>query len=931
MKKFLPLLIAVCSVALCSLFVFTSIDRKTADIFQRALPVLDEKDSIVMINVDDGSVEEIGSWPFSRDVYADALISLKELGTEAVVFDLSFLDKSPAKVDEDYVKNTLPNYVDTYFSSIEESAGYIIDEYASGSLKAADASQAKKMFSQASNDVKDSLNTSIAYVIHSQDEILGNAIKFFDNTYLTLTLNDEFLLEGDEHDWVASNIVLKDVEAENDTLTPEFVGIQPAIPELIHNAKTAGFVNADPDRDGYLRRVHLVYKYEGQYYGQLLFVPVLAHLGNPKIAVSNSHIILKGARMEDGTTKDIRIPRSEDGSVIVKYPPIEYEQYKNLPLWNIYRISILEKMLYDNLKIMSDNGFLSVWDGDNTPVDFYENAEFIKNEICKGEIDEASGVSYATYFNFRKSFFDSMDTLLSAEYENTVLGIADDDETVDFIKDSFKMVREQFGEFTAARKDVSEKVNKAICIVGTCATSTTDYGLIQYQEHYPNPGLHYAVANQILTEDFVDDAPAWISIVIASVLCLVSCFLANKIKSTTRQLLTGGLFLIATTGAILAYFIVTKVYIGLTIPFASLFISFVATTIIGFLTASHEKKFITNAFSQCLSKDVVADIVNNPSSLKLGGDSREMTAIFTDIQKFSGFSELLNAAELVALLNYYLTPMSDKIMDEGGMVDKYEGDAIVALVGAPLKLADHASRACRAAITMKKFESEMNAQIVKYAAMESAPDISEELHSAFKKMVAGKRNIFTRIGINSGEMVAGFMGSDNKKNYTMMGNNVNLASRLEGVNKQYSTDGILISEATRNLIGDEFIVRSLDRVQVVNVKTPMRLFELMETKADADEKLVKYVACWETSMKTFESGDYAKALEMFQKCAKARPSDNVAKYYVSLVEKFFINGKYPTKDDDFGVAYNAENPEDMDPSWIGTKFEIKGTFTLLQK
>ena len=931
MKKFIPLLIAVLSVAVCSLFVFTDTDKKVADLFQRALPPLEEQQNIVMVNIDDSSVEKIGTWPFSRDVYADALVYLKELGTESVVFDLSFLDKSPAKVDETYVKETLPKYVDTNFNSVSESVAYLIDEYSSGSLGASDKNDAKDMLAGVIKDAKDTLNTSISYVIHSQDEVLANAIKFFENNYLTLTMDNDYAIEGEEKIFIENYVALDNVRSENDTLTPAFVGLHPAISELMVKTKGAGFVNADPDTDGYLRRLNLLAKYDGKYYGQLLFVPLLAHFGNPEVVVSDSHVVLKNARLDDGRSVDIRIPRAQDGTVLVKYAPKNYVDYNSVPLWNIYRLSIIEKQLFENLKQMDADGFMSAWEEENTPVDFYENAAFVRDELYKG-VDEEAGVTYGTYFDFRKSFFSSVEKFLSMEYEETLVAVSEvDKETEDYIREFFSVCRSQLKDLLEGRDEVSQTVKNAICIVGTCATSTTDYGLTQYEEHYPNPGVHYIIANQILTQDFVDDSPVWISIVIAAVLCLVSCFLANKIKSTTRQLLTGGLFLIVTTGAILAYFIVTKTYIGLVVPFASLFLSFLATTIIGFVTASHEKKFITNAFSQCLSKDVVADIVNNPSSLKLGGDSREMTAIFTDIQKFSGFSELLNAAELVALLNYYLTPMSDKIMDEGGMVDKYEGDAIVALVGAPLKLSDHASRACRAAITMKKFEAEMNSHIVEYAAMETAPDISEELHSAFKKMVAGKRNIFTRIGINSGEMVAGFMGSDNKKNYTMMGNNVNLASRLEGVNKQYSTGGILISEATRNLIGDEFVVRSLDRVQVVNVKTPMRLFELIETKADAGENLIKFVAFWESAMKTFESGEYAKALEMFQKCVKARPSDNVAKYYVSLIKEFFINGKYPTKDDDFGVAYNAENPEDMDPSWVGTKYEIKGTFTLLQK
>ena len=131
------------------------------------------------------------------------------------------------------------------------------------------------------------------------------------------------------------------------------------------------------------------------------------------------------------------------------------------------------------------------------------------------------------------------------------------------------------------------------------------------------------------------------------------------------------------------------------------------------------------AFSQCLSKAVVNQIVANPNSFKLGGESVQMTAIFTDIQKFSSFSELLTASELVALLNYYLTEMSDIIMEEGGTIDKYEGDAIIALVGAPLKMEDHARRAVKAALKMKQSEKLMNAKIKEIASQPKPPEMDE--------------------------------------------------------------------------------------------------------------------------------------------------------------------------------------------------------------
>ena len=141
----------------------------------------------------------------------------------------------------------------------------------------------------------------------------------------------------------------------------------------------------------------------------------------------------------------------------------------------------------------------------------------------------------------------------------------------------------------------------------------------------------------------------------------------------------------------------------------------------------------------------------------------------------------------------------------------------------------------------------------------------------------------------------------------MMGNNVNLASRLEGVNKQYHTNGILISAATRDLLGDKFIVRSLDRVRVVNVNTPIRLYELLEAADDADDDLRTYVADWEKAFADFEAKDYKAAAQQFEALAARNEKDNVVRYYLDLLENFFLKGKYPVAADDVGVEYNPDD------------------------
>ncbi len=894
MKKFSYLIIPFAAVLLSCFFLFTTADNKTADFFQRPLKSTEQSPHVMMINVDDAAVDEIGTWPFSRDIYADSLLVLKELGARGVVFDLSFLDKSPAKVDEEYVESKLPEYINGAFSNFE--AGKLSVE-----------------------DTKNDILVNVSHVIRKLDTYLADSLKFFGKTTLAITMVDYGDLSETERSLLSNNFALKNVTASSDSITPEFKNIMSAIPELMEKTGSAGFVNADVDADGYLRRLHLVSKYNDQYYGQLVLAAILDFYGNPSISVSNSSIVLENAVTEwneDGTPakkKNIKIPRSKDGSILLKYPKTVYNNYNQISLWPVYRITKLEESVKNFLESMNQSGFLNYVE--DNPLEYLDAVNWLKDELSAGE-DPANDITYENYLAYKQAFIDSVNTALSEDVENAILtDINGDRELTSFVKESFSTYRSTFDEYLTSRDKLQKKLDGTLCIIGTTATSTTDWGINQYEDHYPNPGSHYVLTNMLMSEDFVDDTPAFVSIFIALLFSIAYSLLANKIKGTRAKIISGIAALFVSFGFLLLIFIVTRVYIGAVIPLSSVFLTFIVTTIVGFLTASKDKKFITNAFSQCLSKEVVNEIVANPSSFKLGGQRLEMTAIFTDIQKFSGFSELLTASQLVALLNYYLTKMSDIIMEERGTVDKYEGDAIIALVGAPVKMDDHAQRAVSASLKMKAAEKIMNKEILDVASKDKPSDMEQDLYDAFTIMVKNNRKIFTRIGLNSGEMIAGYMGSENKKNYTMMGNNVNLASRLEGVNKQYSTGGILMSEATRNLCGDRFVVRRLDRVRVVNVNTPIRLYEpLAEKGSDEAQKYEKYVELWEKTMDLFEDKNYEMALDCFKKLSEARPSDNTAKYYISLLENFFCKGKIP-----------------LEADGVGVEFEEDGVFKLLQK
>jgi adenylate cyclase len=311
----------------------------------------------------------------------------------------------------------------------------------------------------------------------------------------------------------------------------------------------------------------------------------------------------------------------------------------------------------------------------------------------------------------------------------------------------------------------------------------------------------------------------------------------------------------------------------------AMIIAIIIREAISYADSEKEKSFIRTAFSTYVSGDIVKEIIADPSRLQLGGTKRHMTAIFTDVKDFSAISERLEPEDLVSLLNKYLSAMSDVILSQQGTIDKYEGDAIIAFFGAPLPLEDHAMRACVSAITMKKIEAELNKEIMEQK-LSPVP-------------------LLTRFGINTNNMVAGNMGTANKMNYTIMGSAVNLAARLEGVNKQYGT-WILASEETVNETKETLLYRRLDRVRVVGVNKPTRICELLDIAETADVRDKNFVAVFHEALDYFEKQEWKLALDGFTETASIKIDDTPSLIYIDRCKKFLIA---PPKDNWDGV-YN---------------------------
>lgn len=277
--------------------------------------------------------------------------------------------------------------------------------------------------------------------------------------------------------------------------------------------------------------------------------------------------------------------------------------------------------------------------------------------------------------------------------------------------------------------------------------------------------------------------------------------------------------------------------------------------LVNFFVEGREKRFLNATFKHYLSPDLIEQMISSGTQPRLGGQEGLLTAYFTDIAGFSTISEVLGSpVRLVELLNEYLTGMTDILLEHDGTLDKYEGDAIIAFFGAPMPLENHALSACRSAVAMQRKLGELREKWMSEG--DRWPKIVHEMRM--------------RIGINSGMLVTGNMGSALRMNYTMMGDAVNLAARLESGSKQYGVF-VLCSQDTMNLVEGAFVARSIDIIRVVGKSEPVEIFEIIVEKDDANETLISLVEKFSAARQAYLKMDWDQAIALFEECLPLEP------------------------------------------------------------
>ena len=303
-------------------------------------------------------------------------------------------------------------------------------------------------------------------------------------------------------------------------------------------------------------------------------------------------------------------------------------------------------------------------------------------------------------------------------------------------------------------------------------------------------------------------------------------------------------------------------WLSMVIPGGTLTANFIGVTAYRVIFEEREKRKTRSAFGMYVHPGLINQMLKDSSLLRLGGEEAELTVMFSDVRGFTSISERLTPTQLVELLNEYLTAMSDVIMKTWGTVDKYEGDAIMAFWGRPYPQDDHALRACNACLNMIDTLGDLNA----------------------KWKSEGKLPLNIGVGLNTGPMVVGNMGSNRRFNYTVMGDAVNLGSRLEGQNKEYGTH-IIISEGTYHHAKEHFVCRELDLIRVKGKNKPVAIYELM-ARSEESAKYEPLVKVFRQGLKLYRMGKFAEAGEAFQDILSAYPNDGPSKLFAGRCQAY---------------------------------------------
>ena len=691
---------------------FSLLELKTLDLRFRYRGKIPTTGEVALVTIDEKSLDELGRWPWPRVRMAQLLDGLVKNDVKVVGFDVVW-----AEPDE----NSELKGLTVLKQKLQELRvqNRALENYLSVAIR------------QADND-----RTLAESLARSRRAVLGYFFQFFGKE--TLSARKKSLQENLP---LLSSYNLVKYTSEEATKVDLFEAdyAEVNIPVISEAAAGAGYFNIFPDRDGTVRWIPLVIKYQNRHYCTLSLAVLQKYLDNPPLALRLAEFGVEQVRLGN-----LIIPTNEEGRMLINYRGPQ----KTFP-------------------------------------------HYSATDVIHGRVPASA----------------------------------------------FK---------------------GKIVLVGATAIGIYDIRVTPLDYVFPGLEVHANVIDSILQRQFLY-RPNWVTLFDILAITIIGVLLGlilPRVKALWGAL-SGILILIAFTLLFQYLFQAQGYWVNLTYPMLNLVLTYLGITGYRYWTEEREKKKIRGAFQYYLTASVVEQMLKNPEKLRLGGEKKDLTVLFSDIRGFTSISEHMTPETLVKFLNEYLTKMTDIVFKYDGLLDKYMGDAIMAIWGAPLDQPDHAQRAC-------------------YTALEMV----DALRTLQEKWAAeGMPRLNIGIGVNAGPMVVGNMGSDRRFDYTVMGDSVNLGSRLEGLNKLYGTN-ITVSETTYERVREEILGRELDSVRVKGKDQPVKIYELIVRRSQASAEQKVRVEEFHAALADYRNRQWPRALQAFQAILEKQPQDGAAKLYV---------------------------------------------------
>ena len=872
-------------------------------------------EKISTIDIDDLALQTYG-FPFSRDWHARLVETIHRYGAKMIGFDMFFYEPSSQLLSPDEIVTLDKDPV-----SKDELLG-LIKDYDRELLNATQS-------------------TDIVYLAQTFEVVgdtIANAAEFAQNNLRDRTpekeaaikLLDRFSIPLPPQADLGGFIHTTDMEIP--------------LPDLVAASKGLGFALPKPDHDGIVRHYRLALVYDGRIYFALGLITACDYLKVPLEDVvfkPGEYVELPNATFPNGQTGTIQIPVTDNCEMLVNWAGEYHNTYQHMPFNLILDFAeanprnkglkaakrvaaiapelmegedpgpLLAKMRAEGAPDMPDEALIDlvsqislfqmmedflVENPDQNVEAFITSLGIPQEEISA--YAEGWSIPFADIaLNLRLVAILTEHPELPLKQIGEKLGIT----RLEEIKYGTGIIRDLIrqggvkpenhplyfedlitsaglqGDQESDRIITEEDFNDTVFFYGLTATGTHDLNPTPFGPREAMLGAHVNVFNTIVTRNFLTHLPKWANIVIMILFGLLIGYLVPRFKAVPGA---GLIVLILTVYMVIAFLLFAKsgIWIDALGPITTLVLGYLSITLYNYVQKEKEKEFVQGAFGHYLDPQVISNIVENPDLLgQLGGDARVMTAFFSDVASFSTISEALTPVELVETINEYLTEMCEIIADHNGTIDKFEGDAIVAFWGAPIIQEDHAERSVIAAIDMQLRMHDLRKKWEEEGTM---------LELREKWAADGRGTFFgVRMGINTGEMVVGNMGSKTRVDYTMLGDAVNLAARLEGAGKPYGVE-TMISESTYLITRGLIEARELDSIRVVGKDEPVRVYEILGRKGEVDAQKMQVIDIFSEGVARYRERRWDDAISLFEEGIRIDPTEGPCNVYIERCREF---------------------------------------------